>query len=130
VRSITAAVEWARAMNGKPAPGGPGHCQLLVRTAYAIPAWAESARLAWEHTPKGERNLGPLDDSIPPGAFVYFPTLSQYGHVMLSLGKGRAVSNDYLASGVVSVVPVKIPKWHGAQHYGGYSMWTPFGVAR
>ena len=126
MRTISQALEWLQSQVGHDAPGGPGHCQELARTAYGLPAWATSARLAWEHTPADKRHTGPIKNA-PAGAFVYFPTLSDYGHVIVSDGTGHAFSNDYCARGKVCHVPVDIPNWHGSLHYGGWSFWTPHG---
>lgn len=129
MRTISEAVKWATAMDGKPAPGGPGHCQELVRDAYGLPAWATSAKLAYQRTPHDQLHTGKDWHAIPAGAFVYFPTLSDYGHVVLSLGNGKCLSNDYKARGFCTIAPLPLPNWHGEQHYGAWSLWTPFGVA-
>lgn len=129
MRSIADAVKWARGMDGKPAPGGPGHCQELVRSAYQLPAWATSAKLAYERIPHDQLHKGDNIHAAPAGAMLYFPTLSDYGHVVLVLEPGKCLSNDYKARGYCTIAPVDLPAWHGAQHYGGWSLWTPFGVA-
>lgn len=129
MRTISEAVAWAKAMDGKPAPGGPGHCQELVRDAYGIPPWATSAKLAWGRIPHDQIHTGKDWHAIPAGAMVYFPTLSDYGHVVLSLGGGKCLSNDYKARGFCTIAPLPLPNWHGDQHYGGWSFWTPSGIA-
>lgn len=96
--------------------------------AYGIGPWATSAKLAWEHTPPAQQHKGPILKA-PAGAFVYFPTLSDYGHVVLSLGDGTCLTNDYCQRGECCIAPLDLPRWHGAQHYAGWSMWTPNGVA-
>lgn len=130
MRTAIDAVKWARSMDGKPAPGGPGHCLELVRDCYGTGPWATSAKLAFEKTPKDQRHTTPDWKNIPAGAIVYFPSLSIYGHVILSLGGGKALSNDYLIRGKCGIVPIDIPKWHGQQHFGAWTFWTPFGVAK
>lgn len=123
------AIKWALDNVGKPAPGGKGHCQELVRTAYGLPAWATSAKLAFEHTPPKEIHTGTKWADIPAGAFVYYPTLSPYGHVTLSIGGGQVVSNDYPNKwGLIVKAPVQLPDWHGVEHFGGWSLWTPYGT--
>lgn len=129
MRTIPQAVEWAKGMDGKPAPGGPGHCQELVRIAYQLNPWATSAKLAWGRIPHDQIHTGKDWHAIPAGAMVYFPTLSDYGHVVLALGAGKCLSNDYKARGFCTIAPVDLPNWHGEQYWGGWSFWTPFGVA-
>lgn len=129
MRTISEAVAWATAMDGKPAPGGPGHCQELTRDAYGIPAWATSAKLAWGRIPHDQIHTGKDWHAIPAGAMVYFPSLSDYGHVVLSLGGGKCLSNDYKQRGFCTIAPLPLPNWHGADHYGGWSFWTPSGIA-
>lgn len=129
MKTIKDAVKWAEGMNGKAAPGGPGHCQELVRDAYGLPAWATSAKLAFAKIPKNQLHTTPLK-LAPAGAMVYFPTLSDFGHVILSVGGGKALSNDYALKGYCNIVNIELPNWHGEQHYGGWSLWTPYGVAK
>lgn len=130
MRTISEAMIWAKRMDGKPAPGGPGHCQELVRMAYGLGPWATSAKLAYAHTPPEQMHKGGKPHDAPAGAFVYYPSLSDYGHVTLSLGGGKVLSNDYCKRGYVCICPADLPDWHGVQHYGGWSLWTPSGVAR
>lgn len=129
MRTISEAVKWAENLVGKPAPGGPGHCQELVREAYAIPAWATSAKLAYARIPHDQLHTGKDWHAIPAGAMIYYPTLSDYGHVTLSIGGGKVISNDYKTRGLVCVAPADLPAWHGDQHFGAWSLWTPFGTA-
>lgn len=129
MRTIEQAVAWAKGMDGKPAPGGPGHCQELVRTAYGLNPWATSAKLAFARIPHDQIHTGKDFAAIPAGAMVYFPSLSDYGHVVLALGGGKCLSNDYKTRGLANICPVDLPAWHGAQHFGGWSFWTPSGVA-
>jgi hypothetical protein len=126
MKSITDAVTMARLMNGKPAPHGEGHCQEFVRECYGVTAWATSAKLAWEKTPLKYRNT---KTPPPAGAMVYYPSLSVYGHVTLSVGGGKVATNDYCQKAAICVAPWDLPNWHGASHYAGWSFWTPFGVA-
>lgn len=128
MKTISEAVAFARLMNGKPAPGGPGHCQEFVRECYGLPAWAASAKIAFEKTPVKYMHR----DSPPPlGAMVYYPTLGggTVGHVTLSVGNGKVATNDYCIHGAICITPWDLPKWQGAKHFGGWSLWTPYGVA-
>jgi hypothetical protein len=126
------AVAWALAHVGKPAPGGKGHCQELVRTAYGLPAWADSAKKAYALTPKNALHTDSSPkaiQNIPPGGIVYYPTLSNYGHVVISIGGGFVVSNDYPDKwGEIVKAPIALPAWHGLSHFGGWSWWTPYGT--
>lgn len=130
MRTIEQAITWAKGMDNKPAPGGPGHCQELVRTAYAINPWATSAKLAWGRIPHDQIHTGKDWHAIPAGAMCYFPTLSDYGHVVLALGAGKCLTNDYKQRGFCTIAPLDLPNWHGDLHWGGWSFWTPFGVAK
>lgn len=130
MRTISQAVDWAKGMDGKPAPGGPGHCQELVRTAYGLNPWATSARLAWGRVPHDQIHTGKDWHAIPAGAMCYFPTLSDYGHVVLALGAGKCLTNDYKQRGFCTIAPIDLPNWHGEQHWGGWTFWTPMGVAK
>ena len=126
MKSIKDAVTFARLMEGKPAPGGEGHCEQFVREMYGLPAWAASAKIAWEKTPLKYRNT---KTPPPPGAMVYYPTLSQYGHVTLSVGGGQVATNDYCHKAAICLAPWDLPNWKGSTHYAGWSFWTPYGVA-
>lgn len=126
MKTIKQAVAQARLMNGKPAPGGAGHCQEFVRECYGLPAWASSAKAAWLLTPAKYKNT---TTPPPEGAMVYYPGLSPYGHVTLSVGNGQVASNDYCVHAAICLAPWDLPRWHGLKYYGGWSFWTPHGVA-
>lgn len=128
MRSIEGAVAWAKAMDGKAAPGGPGHCQELTRMAYGLPGWAPSALEAWKKIPAGHKHPGGDPLAAPAGAMCYFD-YSPYGHAVLSLGDGKCLSNDYCTRGLCCIAPLNLPHWSGAKHWLGYSFWTPYGVA-
>lgn len=126
MKTIHEAVTQARLMNGKPAPGGSGHCQEFVRECYGLPAWAASAKIAWEKTPAKYRNT---NTPPPAGAMVYYPTLGggTVGHVTISVGGGKVATNDYCHKGGICIAPWDLPNWHGKTHYAGWSFWTPYG---
>lgn len=129
MRTIREAVTYAESMNGKPAPGGAGHCQEFARDCYSLPAWAASAKIAWEKTPLKYRNT---TTPPPAGAMVYYPTLGggTVGHVTLSVGGGKVATNDYCVHAGICVTSWDLPKWQGKQHFAGWSLWTPYGVAK
>lgn len=128
MRTIRQAVEWAKAHDGKDAPGGPGHCLEDVRTAYGCGPWATSAKLAYERVPHDQLHIEHNPHAIPEGAIVYYPELSQYGHVTLSLGGGKCLSNDYLVKGKLGICPVDLPRW-GVKLPLYWTYWTPDGIA-
>lgn len=126
MRTGAEAVTAAQGYVGKLAPGGPGHCQEFVRTCLGLPAWGASAKIAAAKVPASERHID--IKNAPAGAMVFFPTLSDYGHVVLSDGKGGCFSNDYVQHGYIGHVnDVTLPNWHGSTHSPFYTLWTPFG---
>lgn len=128
MRTIQQAMEWAQGMNGKPAPGGPHHCQELIRTAYGLPAWAPSALDAWKRIPHDQLHPGDNIYAVPAGAMAYY-SFEPYGHVVLSLGGGKCLTTDYCKPGQACIAPITLPHWAGEMHWLGWSMWTPAGVA-
>ena len=129
MRSIQQAVADALAHVGKPDIGGSGRCQEAVRTWYGLPAWAPSAADACRKTPADQKH--PVKDprDVPLGAIVYFPTMGPFGHVVLAVGDGLCVSNDYVRQGYYCKASLALPNWHGMTHDPCWSLWTPYGIA-
>jgi hypothetical protein len=125
--SIDKALEYARSQWKNSTAGWEGHCQKFVRSCYGVPAWAASAKLAWDKIPAEHKFTVPFEE-IPRGAAIYF-TMGEYGHVMIA-GYQDAFSNDYKRHDRIDPVPRDIPLWHGKRSYVGYSFWTPFGIVK
>lgn len=128
MRTINEAVAWAKAHDGKPGPGGPGHCLEAVRTAYGTGPWATSAKLAYERTPHDQLHTGHDWHAIPAGAICYY-AMSDYGHVTISIGGAKCLSTDYKTRGLMSISPIDLPAWHGDSKFLAWTFWTPDGIA-
>lgn len=124
MKSPADAVAHAKALVGKDAPGGPGHCEQFVRECLGLPAYAPSAKVAAGKVPAKERHRDGFPHAVPAGAQVFYD-MSQYGHVTLSLGDGKCATNDYAVRGKICEAPVDLPNWHGAQHFQFWTTWSP-----
>lgn len=102
-------------------------CQRFCRTAYGVPAWASSARKAWDAIPANRKHVGGKPTDAPRGALLYYD-IGQFGHVAIAAGvktDTRCISNDYVRRGKIDYAPRALPRW--GVKYLGWSAWTPFG---
>ena len=126
MRTVDQAITWLTEQATKGTTGWADHCQRMAREAYALPGWAETARIAWNTTPAKERHSGPLNE-VPRGAFIYYD-LGSAGHVVVAT-RSECFSTDYAARDRIGRAPRDLPAWHAGTLVLGWSTWTPFGHA-
>jgi hypothetical protein len=96
----------------------PGQCLAWSRGQADIPARYPDAATAWAHA-TGKR---PGDRTPPVGAAVYWTGGSNgYGHVAISVGRGRVRSTDAPGPGQVDTVPVRWVAREWGLEYAGWS---------
>lgn len=124
------AIQWMRDQAHDPSANHwAGLCQSTVRRSLGLPAWAASARIAFERTP--DKHLHKVTDplDVPCGVILYGLTHTTYGHAWLSAHHGHAFSIDYRTRGRISRVPLLLPAWtHGRDVH--WTRWTPFGYIK
>lgn len=104
---------------------------MFVRSALGLPAYAASAKIAAGDVPAAQRHAITTSKdwkNIPAGAQIFYPALGAYGHVTLSVGDGKCLSNDYKRHGHIDVVPADIPAWRGKDRHPFWTFWTPRGI--
>lgn len=82
---------------------GVGYCLRTIRSLYGVPARDPDATTAWEQTTQKHLETDP--DGIPWGVPVWW-TNAGFGHVAMSLGRGRCLTTDYAESGRLCVAPI------------------------
>lgn len=96
----------------------PGHCLEWSRERADIPARYSDAATAWTHA-TGRR---PGDRTPPVGAAVYWTGGSNgYGHVAISVGRGRIRSTDAPGLGQVGTVPLRWVETEWGLRYAGWA---------
>ena len=108
---------------------GVGYCLRTVRSLYGVAALYPDAETAWERAERRHRTDNPAD--IPWGVPVWWVN-GRYGHVALSLGRGRCLTTDYVATGRLGVAPIAaLAPWCGGRLVGwtndlnGVDVWEP-----
>lgn len=82
---------------------GVGYCLKTVRSMFGVPALWPDAETASEHLEHLHPTTDP--DRIPWGVPIWWRN-GRYGHVAISVGKGRCITTDYGAPGRLSVAPI------------------------
>jgi cell wall-associated NlpC family hydrolase len=96
----------------------PGYCLEWSRTRAGIPARYPDAATAWRHA----TGKHPADRTPPEGAAVYWTGGDEgYGHVAISLGRGRIRSSDAGGAGRVSTVPLTWVSRRWGLEYAGWA---------
>lgn len=114
--AYTAAASARNAENDR--TNAPGMCLQVVRTWCGISAKYGDAATAWRNT--NDRHPG--DRKPPRGSAVYWTGGSKgYGHIALSLGKGKVRSTDAGGRGVVATVDLGWVERNWGQTYEGWS---------
>lgn len=129
-RSVDDAIAWSKSQIDRPTQNWSNMCQSHCRQAYGVPAWASSAKIAWNTIPSREKHAGGKPFDAPRGALIYFDS-GTYGHVAIATGKStndKCLSNDYMRQGQIDYAPRDFPRW--GLHYAGWSFWTPYGELR
>lgn len=116
-KSVEEAIAWGRKQVKHRSQNWDHLCLAFVTQAYGWSGGAPSAISKWNST---KSSLKHKDSNPPRGALVYWKTGS-YGHVALSLGNGKVLSNDFKRAGQIDEVSLDAisKKW------GGYLGWTP-----
>lgn len=126
VHSGQQAIHWFAKQVDHPTQDWTHKCQSSVRQSLGLPAWAASARIAYERTPKNELHHVKHWQEVPPGAIMYGLTSTKYGHAWLAGHHGNGFSIDYKRRGKIDRVPLLLPAWtHDKGVY--WTSWTPFG---
>lgn len=128
MRTRTQAVDWGMTQVTHPVEDYYEKCEHFVRTALGLPAYAATAKIAASKVPANHQHTDTTD--IPLGAQVFYPSLGggTAGHVTLSIGGGKVLTNDYCTKGKICVAPWDLPNWHGKQTFAFWTFWTPQGV--
>lgn len=130
MRTASEAVAWGMTQVDHPAENYYEKCEHFVRTALGLPAYAASAKIAASKVPSKHRNTDTKD--IPPGAQVFYPSLGggTAGHVTLSVGGGKVLTNDYCTKGRICLAEWHLPHWRGEKTFQFWTLWTPHGVTQ
>lgn len=108
---------------------GVGYCLKTIRSLFGIAALYPDAETAWEEAERKHRTSDPGD--IPWGVPVFWVN-GGYGHIALSLGRGRCLTTDYVETGELGVAPIAaLGPWCGGRLVGwtndlnGVDVWEP-----
>ncbi|WP_212754215.1 GH25 family lysozyme [Nakamurella aerolata] len=122
-RSCAEAVEWAKARVGQVDRGQYYRkCDNIVARAYGFTASGSYTAVShWKSIPAQYKNPGNRD--VPVGALAFFNS-SSAGHVMISIGDGKFVSNDIDGPGKLSITTIAdIENRWGQQYFGWAQPW-------
>lgn len=108
---------------------GVGYCLRTIRSLYGVPALYPDAETAWEEADRKHPQTDPA--KIPWGVPVFW-TNGRYGHIAFSIGHGRCITTDYVATGKLGVAPIAaLGPWCGGRLVGwtndlnGVDVWEP-----
>lgn len=108
---------------------GVGYCLKTIRSLFGVAALHPDATTAWEATTFRHRQSDPAQ--IPWGVPVWWVN-DGFGHVALSLGKGRCLTTDYVRTGFLGVARIAdLADWCGGRLVGwsedinGVDVWDP-----
>ena len=114
------AVTWAKNHVGVTSSDYNHRCDHVVALAYGRSASGHNSAAAhWSAMPSQYKHSG---TTVPAGGLAFFSIPnSTAGHVMISIGGGKFVSNDIVAAGKLSETTIATieSKWGG--HYLGWS---------
>ena len=120
------AIEWFKHQIDHPSKNWAGLCQSSVRTSLGLPAWAPSAKAAFNATPVRELHQVHHWQEVPPGAIMYGLMGYKYGHAWLAGHHGHGFSIDYKRRGRIDKAPLLLRHWtHGTGIF--WTTWTPYG---
>jgi GH25 family lysozyme M1 (1,4-beta-N-acetylmuramidase) len=112
------AVAWARAHVGRVSSDYDHRCDHVTGLAYGHGAsGSASAKSHWYAIPSQYRHPG--DRSVPAGGLAFFDNHT-YGHVMISIGNGKFVSNDIHGHGKLSITTIPEIERSWGMHYAGW----------
>jgi hypothetical protein len=108
---------------------GVGYCLRTIRSLYGVAALHPDATTAWENTRQRHHQTDP--DKIPWGVPVWWVN-DGFGHVALSLGRGRCLTTDYVRTGHLGIAPIaalgpwcrgRLVGW--SEDINGVDVWDP-----
>lgn len=122
-RSVEQAIAWGANQINNPTRqdwNGPtfdwlGACLSFVRQSAGCPKVYDDATQAWERAVHKHE----WSDTPPRGAIVYWT--GGHGHVVLSLGNGYCLSNDFLRRGRIDVCRIADITAHWGKPRGGWA---------
>ncbi|NBQ37507.1 MAG: hypothetical protein EBU42_08085 [Synechococcus sp.] len=120
------ALAWMEKQSKSPSQDWTCLCQSSVRQAYGMPAWAPSAKQAWDAVgSKYKHPVTKYDDkgwwaSIPAGGIVY-SLAGTYGHAWLSAGDMAGWTVDYVRRGHIDLADIRLKGW--SSYYKGVAGW-------
>lgn len=119
-RTCAQAVAWAKAhATTKYHSDYYRRCDHVAALAYGWSAsGSTSAYVHWTQIPASLRHAGAT--SVPAGGLAFFSTGS-YGHVMISVGGGRFMSNDIHGAGTYTATTIAEIKAKWGAHYLGWA---------
>lgn len=124
---VSDVLKWCQQETRHPSRNWQGLCQSFSRTAWQLPAFGRSAKIAFHAIPAAHRHRS-KPEAVPAGAICYDDQLGRYGHAWISAGHGLGYSTDYLRRGHIDLVPLGLPHWRGNRV--GFVDWvdaTPYG---
>lgn len=104
MRTGEAAISWGRDQITNPSQDWTRLCLKFVRSCYGIPAMYADAGKAWDNARMRHSTRDPL--AIPRGAPAFFETPGTADHIVLGLGRGLCLTNDWSAPGKISVARI------------------------
>jgi hypothetical protein len=118
-RSCAQAVAWAKAhVHTGSKPGYHNLCDHLVGLAYGWSAsGSATAYVHWTQIPSKYKHAG--SSSVPAGGLAFFSGGS--GHVMISIGGGKFISNDIHGAGSYTVTTISEIKSKWGKPYLGWA---------
>jgi hypothetical protein len=101
-------------------------CDHVVGLAYGLPASGSvSAQAHWNSMPSSDRHAGVT--TVPAGGLAFFRTKAGYGHVMISVGGGKFVSNDIGGKGTLTETTIaKVKSTWGDTYLGWGQPWFAY----
>jgi hypothetical protein len=118
--SCAQAVTWAKNHVGVTSSDYNHRCDHVVALAYGRSASGHgSAAQHWSSMPSQYKHSG---TTVPAGGLAFFSIPnSNDGHVMISIGGGKFVSNDIVAAGKLSETTIATIESRWGGHYLGWS---------
>lgn len=108
---------------------GVGYCLKTIRSLFGVASLYPDAETAWENAEARHATSSSAD--IPWGVPVWWVN-GRYGHVALSLGKGRCLTTDYVETGRLGLAQISsLGPWCGgrlvgwSQDINGVTVWRP-----
>lgn len=108
---------------------GVGYCLKTIRALFGVAPLYPDAETAGEHATRMHHETDPM--KIPWGVPVWWFN-GRFGHIALSIGRGRCITTDYVRTGQLGVAPIgALASWCGGRLIGwsndlnGVDVWEP-----